>query len=84
MFTRRARSNAVAGLDPDRWLAATIRELYPEFRSTPYRAVEDLAEQGVKLLAEFMDGEEIWYGRLFGQVEEANRQLDPPAAPEAS
>src|SRR4051812_40668656 len=38
---------AASGLDPDGSIRAAVREIYPEARTWPYRAAEDLAEQGV-------------------------------------
>src|SRR5436190_953086 len=37
---------AAGNLDPDMSLRSAIVEIYPESRGWPYRAAEDLAEQG--------------------------------------
>src|SRR4051794_16083362 len=45
---------AAGNLDPDHEIRRVIREVYPEWQETPMRAAEDLAEQGVSILAENM------------------------------
>jgi len=58
--------------DDDRSLRTTIVEVFPEAASWPYRAAEDLAEQGVGLIGESMDGDEIWFGDLLDRIRQAN------------
>jgi hypothetical protein len=53
-------------------LRSAIVEIYPEARSWPYRAAEDLAEQGAEVLKNSMDGEEIWLEDLMRRIEEVN------------
>jgi hypothetical protein len=63
---------AVSGLDPDGAIKAAIREIYPEEASVPYRAAEDLAEQGVEILKDSMEGDAISFSDLMKRVWAAN------------
>jgi hypothetical protein len=63
---------AAGNLDPDMSLRSAIAEIYPEARGWPYRAAEDLAEQGADVLRNSMDGEEIWFEDLIRRIEEVN------------
>jgi len=63
---------AAGNLDPDMSLRSAIVEIYPEARSWPYRAAEDLAEQGAEILKNSMDGEELWFEDLMRRIEEVN------------
>lgn len=58
--------------DVQRSIRTTIIELFPEAADWPYRAAEDLAEQGVTIVGESMDGDEIWFGDLIDRIERAN------------
>src|SRR3954465_14272798 len=48
---------AVGNLDPDAAIRQAIGEIYPAVRSTPSRAAEDLAEQGLEILGDSFEGE---------------------------
>jgi hypothetical protein len=61
--------------DVERSLRTAIIEIYPKCAEWPYRAAEDLAEQGVALIAASMDGDEIWYADLIQRIEQANESL---------
>lgn len=52
-------------------LRIIMGELFPE-APWPYRAVEDLAEQGVQILGESFDGYDIWYADLLERIEKAS------------
>lgn len=58
---------------PDLALRTAIAESYPEARATPYRAAEDLAEQGAEILRNLMDGEKLRFSDLIGKIEELAR-----------
>jgi hypothetical protein len=69
---RQPRGNwiAASGLDTgDSAIKTVVRELFPDVRATPYRAIEDLGEQGAKLLREKMVGDEIDLESLIESVE---------------
>src|SRR4051812_25529805 len=69
---RQARGNwiAASGLDTgDSAIKTVVRELFPEVRGTPYRAVEDLGEQGARLIREKMIGDELDLESLIDSVE---------------
>jgi len=70
--TARTTKFAAGNLDPDQELKTVVAELYPDFRSTPYRALEDLAEQGLTELSNRTEGDVLWFGPLIDQVTEAN------------
>jgi hypothetical protein len=63
---------AVSSLDPDGGIKAAIREMYPAEASMPYRAAEDLAEQGVEILKDSMEGDSISFSDLMKRVWSAN------------
>jgi hypothetical protein len=67
---------ATGNLDPDMAIKTAVMEIYPRSRTWPYRAAEDLAEQGLEILEESLDGEQISYTNLLERIEAAN-----PAAP---
>lgn len=68
---------AAGNLDPDMSLRSAIVEIYPEARGWPYRAAEDLAEQGADVLKNSMDGEELWFEDLMRRIEEVNLGTEP-------
>jgi hypothetical protein len=68
----RTTKYAAGNLDPEQELKTVVGEIYPDFKATPYRAVEDLAEQGLEILKEQSEGEVIWFGDLVGRLEDAN------------
>lgn len=70
---------AAGNLDPDMAIRMAIAEIYPKARSWPYRAAEDLAEQGLEILHDSLDGEQISYSNLIERIEAAN-----PAAHDGS
>jgi hypothetical protein len=76
--SRRGRKTmlSVSGLDPDGAIKAAVREIYPEAAGWPYRAAEDLAEQGIAILKERMEGEDISFADLMSRLREANTALD--------
>lgn len=63
---------AVGNLDPDSALREAIKEIYPDFRSTPARAAEDLAEQGLEIARESFNGEEFSFADIIERVTKAN------------
>jgi hypothetical protein len=63
---------AAGNLDSDLSLRTTIREIYPAARDWPYRAAEDLAEQGLEIISGKMDGEMLWMDELYASVRAAN------------
>jgi hypothetical protein len=63
---------SVSGLDPDGAIKAAVREIYPEAESWPYRAAEDLAEQGVEILRSCMEGEDLSFAQVMTRLREAN------------
>ena len=63
---------AVGNLDQDNSLRQTIAEIYPEVREIPSRAMEDLAEQGLDILADSMTGDELSFADLMVRVNAAN------------
>lgn len=70
---RRTTAYATATVDtPDLSLRTAIGEIFPEARATPYRAIEDLAEQGVEILARQMDGDDLSFTQLLSSVESAH------------
>jgi hypothetical protein len=68
------RTNYIAAgnLDPDHEIRRVVREVYPEWRDVPMRAAEDLAEQGVSILAENMIEDDIEFAKLVSRIERAN------------
>jgi len=63
---------SVSGLDPDGAIKAAIREVYSDAASWPYRAAEDLAEQGVEILKSCMEGEDLSFAEVMVRLREAN------------
>lgn len=63
---------AVGNLDPDSSLREAIREIYPAARAIPARAAEDLAEQGLQIIKDRMQGEDILFTELLEKVKSAN------------
>lgn len=63
---------AAGNLDPDMAIRTAIAEIYPNARVWPYRAAEDLAEQGLEILNDSLDGEQISYTNLIERIEAAN------------
>lgn len=63
---------AAGNLDPEMAIRTAIAEIYPRARSWPYRAAEDLAEQGLEIVRDSVDGEEIAYAKLVDRIEAAN------------
>jgi hypothetical protein len=70
--------------DVQRSIRTTIIELFPEATEWPYRAAEDLAEQGVAIVGESMEGEEIWYGDLIDRIARANDSSVQRGEPETA
>jgi hypothetical protein len=64
---------AVGNLDPDSAIREAIVEIYPAARATPSRAAEDLAEQGLEIISESFEGEDISLAELLARVRKANR-----------
>jgi hypothetical protein len=71
--TERKTSYAVGGLDPDNSLMKTIAEIYPQVRATPARAAEDLAEQGLEMIRDALEGTELSFTKMLRRVEGVNR-----------
>lgn len=63
---------SVSSLDPDGAIKAAVREIYPDVGAVPYRAAEDLAEQGVEILKQSMEGDSISFTDLMKRVWSAN------------
>lgn len=74
---------SVSGLDPEGSIKAAVREIYPEARGWPYRAAEDLAEQGVEILKSCMEGEELSFAEIMERLKEANAVEAAPESVEA-
>jgi hypothetical protein len=77
---------SVSGLDPDGAIKAAVREIYPDAQTWPYRAAEDLAEQGVEILKTYMEGEDLSFADVMTRLKEANAvepQAPEPVVPEA-
>lgn len=74
MDTKESRPTmfAASSLDPDGSIRATINETCPDARGRPYRAAEDLAEQGLSIIKDSMQGDELDLTGLLRRVEEAN------------
>jgi hypothetical protein len=70
--TERKTTFAVGNLDPDSALREAIKEIYPTFRSTPARAAEDLAEQGLEIAKESFNGEDFSFSDIIDRVKKAN------------
>jgi hypothetical protein len=64
---------SASGLDPDGAIKAAIREIYPDASGWPYRAAEDLAEQGVEILKTYLEGEDLSFADLMTRLREANQ-----------
>ena len=73
----RTTKYAAGNLDPDQELKTVIAEIYPDSKRTPYRALEDLAEQGLEILKAQTEGDAIWFGELVARLEAANSQGPP-------
>jgi hypothetical protein len=64
---------AVGNLDPDNAIREAIREIYPQARTVPSRAAEDLAEQGLAIAKEkYLQGEDLSFAEILGAVQKAN------------
>jgi hypothetical protein len=63
---------AVGNLDPDSALREAIKEIYPTHRTTPARAAEDLAEQGLEIIGDSFQGENFSFAEILDRVEKAN------------
>lgn len=67
---RRTTMFAATTLDTeDLALRTAIAEIYPQARQTPYRAAEDLAEQGAEILQGYLEGESVKFTELIDRVE---------------
>lgn len=64
---------AINSVDPQQSLRTIIVEVYPSWRKFPYRAIEDLADQGLEILESHNEGDELWLGELVSRLQEANR-----------
>lgn len=73
----RTTKYAAGNLDPDQELKTVVSEIYPDFKATPYRAIEDLAEQGLEILKTQSEGDTIWFGDLVSRLEAANVKGPP-------
>jgi hypothetical protein len=83
---RRGRKTmlSVSSLDPDGAIKAAVREIYPEAAGWPYRAAEDLAEQGVQILKDRMEGEDLSFADVMTLLREANAVEGPAERSEAN
>lgn len=63
---------AVGNLDPDGAIRQAIGEIYPATATTPSRAGEDLAEQGLEIISKSFEGEDISLAELLDRVRKAN------------
>jgi hypothetical protein len=53
----------------DAALRTVITEVFPDFRKVPYRAIEDLAEQGARILGEnYLEGDKLMLPELLETV----------------
>lgn len=56
----------------DAALRTVITEVFPAFRRTPYRAIEDLAEQGAEILQQqYLDGDKLMLPQLLDTIAQA-------------
>jgi hypothetical protein len=56
----------------DAALRTVITEVFPEFRNIPYRAIEDLAEQGAQIIEQqYLDGDKLMLPQLLDTVAQA-------------
>jgi hypothetical protein len=56
---------STGNLDPDGEMKTVVQECFPKWSQTPYRAIEDLADQGVKILRDIcMEGSDFFYAPL--------------------
>ena len=58
-------------------IRTAIAEIYPEFGATPYRAAQDLAEQGARILKRFLVGDQLSFTDLLERVERASQGNEP-------
>ena len=58
--------------DEERSIRTTIVEIFPAAASWPYRAAEDLAEQGVAIIGQSIEGDDIWFEDLISRIGHAN------------
>ncbi len=63
---------AVSGIDPQQDLKVIVAEIYPNFATTPYRAIQDLADQGLDIIGAQMEGGTIFFGELVEKINKAN------------
>jgi hypothetical protein len=63
---------AVGNLDPDSAIRQAVSEIYPASRGAPGRAAEDLAEQGLEIIRESFEGEDISLAEILKRVQQAN------------
>lgn len=70
---RQTAYNASAVDTPDLSLRTAIAEIFPSVKDVPYRAIEDLAEQGTEILAKQMEGDDLSLSKLITIVEDAQR-----------
>lgn|GEM_PF-3072043 len=71
---------AVGNLDQDGALREAIKEIYPSSRDTPARAAEDLAEQGLMIIRDSIQGDEFSFTDILVRVEKANTSHEPGVA----
>jgi hypothetical protein len=61
----------------DAALRTVITEVFPDFRQTPYRAIEDLAEQGAQILiTKYLEGDKLMLPGLLETVGQAGPDSD--------
>jgi hypothetical protein len=65
---------SVGGVDPQQDLRVIVAQIYPEYASTPYRAIQDLADQGLDILADNLEGGMIFFGEMVEKIKKANAQ----------
>jgi len=65
--------NASAVDTADLSLRTAITEIFPAAKDVPYRAIEDLAEQGTEILAKQMEGDNLSFSELIAIVEDTQK-----------
>lgn len=60
----------------DQSIRTAIAEIYPDVVHTPYRAAEDLAEQGAEIIKDLMVGDRLKFMDIVDRVERAAQADD--------
>ncbi len=66
---------SVGDLDPDIHIKTTVVQMYPAWAAIPYRAAEDLAHQGIAVLAGHLEGGTPWFGEIVEKARDFNADV---------